>query len=109
MPPYFWPLIPLFTLTPSCHVSITTCVAENISEKYKPFWLVIFQVDQFPALFFHVAAQTAMPARTEREHTMREGVQGLPAGTDAKSSYNTIFSNVIDPQEKHVFIVCLTG
>lgn len=78
------------------------------TEKYKPFQLVIFQLDQFPALVFHVAAQTAMPARTEQEHTVREGGQGPPAGTDAKNLSNTIFGEVVDPQKKYVFKACLT-
>lgn len=58
------------------------------TEKCKPFWLVIFQQDQFPALFFHMAAQTAMPARTEQEHTMRWEGLGLPAGADVKNLCN---------------------
>lgn len=79
------------------------------TEKYKPFWLVIFQLDQIPALVFHMAAQTAVPARTEREQAMREGGQGPLAGTDAKNLYHTIFSHVTDPRDKDVFTVCLTG
>lgn len=54
----------------------------------KPFWLVIFQLDQFPALFFHMAAHTATPARTEQEHSMREEGLGLPSGTDVKNLCN---------------------
>lgn len=48
----------------------------------------MFQLDHFPALFFHMAAQTAMPARTEQEHTMREEGLGLPSGTDVKNLCN---------------------
>lgn len=58
------------------------------TEKQKHFWLVIFQPDQFPALFFHMAAQTAMPARTEQEHTMREEGLRLASGTDVKNLCN---------------------
>lgn len=48
----------------------------------------MFQLDHFPALFFHMAAQTAMPARTEQEHTMREEGLGLLSGTDVKNLCN---------------------
>lgn len=57
------------------------------TEKHKPFWLLVFQLDQFPSLFFHMAAQTAMPARTKQEHTVREGL-GLPSGTEGKNLGN---------------------
>ncbi|KAK4823209.1 hypothetical protein QYF61_027356 [Mycteria americana] len=57
-------------------------------------------LDQFPAVVFYVLAQTAMPARTEQEHTMIEGGQGLPAATGAKNFCNTIVSDVTDPWER---------
>jgi len=49
------------------------------TEKYKPFWMVIFQLNQFTAPVFHVAAQTAMPARTAGTH-----YEGGRAGTTCR-------------------------